>query len=118
MGPATHIVVGVVSAASLAILSGWGIVAKVSRRDPGRRYERGALAALVVLVVQASLGAALLAQGHRRPGLHYFYGVAPIAVLGIGTLLGFALARDRWVPIAWGAAIALALAVRAAFTGR
>jgi hypothetical protein len=116
--PAAHEIFGIATLAVLAFVGALGIIAYARGLDPGRVYERLALVGLGALMVQLVLGAVLFAQGLRRPGLHYFYGIAPLGVLGIGIGLGRALRRDRWVPIAWATVIALGLALRAAFTGR
>jgi len=78
---------------------------------------RAAIAAGALLAIQVALGVALLGSGHRRPALHYLYGALALAVLVGGAGLGRSLTRDRWVPVALGAALSLALALRALVTG-
>jgi len=112
-----HHVLGIGVVVALGALVVWAIVARVARRDPGAAFSRAALAAGVLVVLQVAIGFVLLGAGHKRPALHYLYGVLALGVLGVGIVLGRSLTRDRWVPIAIAVAVALGLAARALVTG-
>lgn len=114
---ASHRVVAIALISALGAMLGWALVARLRRRPPGEVFMAGASGVAVAFVAQASIGIALVARGAHRPALHYVYGVASLLVLGAGIGLGRALTRDRWVPVATCAAIALALAARAFATG-
>ena len=62
-----------------ALVAAWGGIAWV-RRDPSVRFWVALRVAQASVVVQAVLGAVLLAQGRDADGLHLFYGVTPLFI--------------------------------------
>lgn len=115
---AWHMAMGWTAIVAVALLLLWATAARLVRRDPGARYGGGANAVAILLLAQAAVGATLLVIGGGAPsGLHYLYGSAAPLVLLAGVGLGRALTRDRWVPVAVCALVALGLALRALTTG-
>jgi hypothetical protein len=112
-----HLVLGIVTAASIAVVVLWALVAKIGQRSPGPAFEIAAQLVGVLLILQVVFGVVVLGTGHHRTGLHYVYGVAALAVIGAGIALARALQRDRWVVYAWAAFIAGLLVLRALMTG-
>jgi len=112
-----HAVAGFVTAAWIAVLVVWALTVRLLHRSPGPAFERAALGAAGLLVLQAIVGVVLLASGHQRSGLHYVYGIAATVVIAGGVALARALTRDRWVVLAWSTFIAGLLVVRALMTG-
>jgi heme A synthase len=112
-----HAVAGLATAALIAVVVVWALVAKIAHRTPGPSFERAARGAAGLLGLQAIFGVVLLAIGHHRSALHYVYGIAALVVMLGGVLLARALERDRWVVLAWSAFIAGLLVMRALMTG-
>lgn len=110
-----YVVVGVFSIGWLFGLGLW-----VARREAGDLFWRWLVAAQVVVLGQALVGAALLVMG-RRPltWLHVVYGLGPIAIFA----LGHVLAREEpfrarpWVPFSLASFISFGLSLRALMTG-
>jgi hypothetical protein len=72
--------VGIAVLASNAVAGGWGAIAWL-RKDPSVWFWYLLRVAQVVVVVQAVLGFALLAQGFKpADGLHVAYGVSPLII--------------------------------------
>ena len=114
---ALHAVLGIICAAALAIMVVWALVGRLALRPPGKLFERAAVVAAGLLVLQVLFGLILLAIGHRRSALHYVYGIAALVAIVGGTLLARAMQRDRWVVLAWTAVAAGLLVLRALMTG-
>jgi cytochrome b561 len=112
-----HAVTGIATAALIAVVVVWALVAKVTHHSPGPSFEHAARGAAGLLGLQAIFGVVLLASSHHRGALHYLYGVAALVVMVAGVLLARALERDRWVVLGWSAFIAGLLVMRALMTG-
>lgn len=112
-----HRLIGLVALASLAVLAVWAIATGLARRAPERALGVALAAVGVVLAAQVVAGVATVATGGRPPALHYVYGLAALAAVGLGAGLARALERDRWVVHAVTAVVALAIAFRALATG-
>ena len=117
--PEVHEWIGFVVVGVFAVGWIWGLGARLFRRGTSEWYWRWLTVAQVTSVVQAVAGLTLVALGHRRPLLHYAYGVFPIAVLA----LAHAVARREeyrtrpWVPFAWASFFCFGLTLRALMTG-
>ena len=112
-----HLITGIVTAALIAVVVSWALVARLTHRSPGLAFEIAAQLVAALLVLQVIFGIAVLATHHHRSGLHYVYGVAALAAIVAGAALARALQRDRWVVYAWAVFIAGLLVLRAMMTG-
>jgi hypothetical protein len=112
-----HLIVGIATAAFIAVLVLWALVARFTHRQPGARFELAVQLVAMLLVLQVVFGIVVLATHHHRSGLHYIYGVAALVVIIAGAALARALQRDRWVVYAWATFIAGLLVLRALMTG-
>ena len=72
-------VVGFVVLALNGLAAAWGGIAWL-RRDPSVWFWYFLRAAQVSVVVQAALGALLIARGEEADGLHLFYGLTPLFI--------------------------------------
>jgi hypothetical protein len=103
----------------------WGLVALITKRDPGQRFWTWVVVAQVIAGVQALLGVLLLLLGYRPDTwLHYVYGFGPLVVF----LIAHQMAREvrdqdggrfsqPWVVFAAAEFICFGLAGRALMTG-
>jgi len=97
----------------------WGLGTWLVKRGPGEWFWRWLAVVQVVAIAQAVIGAILWLLGHRRPLLHYAYGIFPIVAL----VIAHATAREEryrnrpWVPFAWAAFFSFGLTLRALMTG-
>lgn len=112
-----HQTVGIASVAALGGLSLWAFAAALIRRAPGRWFGTAANVVHGVLIAQGLAGLLLLLIGPVRPPLHSLYGFLALGTLAGGMGVTRRLGRDRWVPLAWVAFFAFALALRALTTG-
>jgi hypothetical protein len=112
-----HAVTGIATAAGIAVVVVWALVAKLTYRSPGPSFEHAARGTAGLLGLQVIFGVVLLATSHHRNALHYVYGIAALVVMSVGVLLARALERDRWVVLAWSAFVAGLLVMRALMTG-
>ena len=130
-----HRVVGFAVVGVFALGWVWGLVAWISRRDPGEAYWRWLSVAQVLAGLQAIVGIGLLLFGRRvltggplSNVLHYVYGLLPlllfvfahvVARAGNASIIGFDERRKiaPWVPFAWASFICFGLAFRALMTG-
>jgi hypothetical protein len=74
-----HLIVGVTVLVTNALAGGWGGLAWL-RREPSVGFWYALRVAQAAVAVQVLLGAILLALGHQADGLHYLYGLLPLAV--------------------------------------
>jgi hypothetical protein len=74
-----HLIGGVAVIATNLVAGAWGGVAWL-RRAPSVGFWYALRVAQVAVVVQVILGAAMLLSGREADGLHYVYGVLPLAV--------------------------------------
>lgn len=74
-----HVIVGIAVVAANLLAGAWGGVAWLRQR-PSVVFWYLLRVAQVTVVVQVMLGAALLLEGREADGLHYLYGVLPLAV--------------------------------------
>lgn len=98
----------------------WGLIAWVSKRDPGDRFWTWVMVVQIVSGIQAIVGTIVFWSGYRATTmLHYAYGIFPIVALAAAHL--FARRpdfRDRpWIPFSWVAFICFGLTLRALMTG-
>ena len=112
-----HAALGIACAAALGFIVLWAVAAKLAHRSPGVAFERAAVGAAGLLVVQVIVGVIVLASGHRKGALHYVYGIAALIAIAAGAALARGLQRDRWVVLAWAALLAGLLVLRALMTG-
>jgi len=112
-----HAALGIACAAAFGFVALWAFGAKLAHRTPGVVFERAALAAAGLLMVQVIVGVIVLASGHRKGALHYVYGIAALIAIVAGAALARGLQRDRWVVLAWAALLAGLLVLRALMTG-
>jgi len=112
---AGYLVVGIFSIGWLFGLALW-----ISRKQAGDWFWRWLVAAQVVAIIEALVGAVLLAMGREvTTWLHYVYGFGPIVIFVVAHLL----AREEqfrlrpWVPFAMASFISFGLSLRALMTG-
>ena len=75
-----HEVVGVVAVAANAVAAAWGAWSW-SRANPSRAFWYLLRVAQFTVIVQVTIGFALLAEGRRPPDdLHYVYAITPLVV--------------------------------------
>jgi len=74
-----HIVVGSAVIALFTVTGLWGAW-RWWRIEPSPLFWRLLRGSQVVLLIQIALGAVLLAEGKKPPGLHVLYGLLPLAV--------------------------------------
>jgi hypothetical protein len=123
--PKVHEYVGFAVVAVFTVGWVWGLVALVTKRDPGQRFWTWVVVAQVIAGVQAALGVLLLLLGYRPDTwLHYVYGFGPLVVF----LIAHQMAREvrdqdggrlsqPWVVFAAAEFICFGLAGRALMTG-
>jgi hypothetical protein len=77
---AVHLTVGIAVIAANLVAGAWGGIAWL-RRQPSVGFWYALRVAQVAVVLQVGLGAILLLSGREASsGLHYIYGVVPVAV--------------------------------------
>ncbi len=115
-----HAAVGFAIVAGFLVLSLWGLVAFLIKRDPTRWFWRLLAALQAALIVQLIGGLIVLALGNRRPLLHYAYGAVFPAIVLVGAHV---VARELEDPadasrvFAIAAFIVFGLTLRALTTG-
>lgn len=115
-----HELIGFAIVAGFLVLSLWGLVAVLLKRDPTPWFWRLVAVLQVVLILQLAAGLVLLAFGNRRPLLHYAYGAVFPAIVLVGAHI---LARELEDPadaprvFAIAAFIVFGLTLRALTTG-
>ena len=123
--PEVHEIVGFAVVAVFSVGWVWGLVALISKRDPGQRFWTWVVVAQVIAGVQAVLGVILLLLGYRpETWLHYVYGFGPLLVFLIAHQMSREV-RDQeggrlsqpWVVFAAAEFICFGLAGRALMTG-
>jgi hypothetical protein len=123
--PEVHEIVGFAVVAVFFVGWVWGLVALISKRDPGQRFWTWVVVAQVIAGVQAVLGVILLLLGYRpETWLHYVYGFGPLLVFLIAHQMSREV-RDQeggrlsqpWVVFAAAEFICFGLAGRALMTG-
>ena len=123
--PEVHEVVGFAVVGVFTVGWVWGLVALVSKHDPGQRFWTWVVIAQVIAAVQAALGVLLLLLGYRPDTpLHYVYGFGPLLVFAIAHQMAREM-RDQgggrlsqpWVVFAAAEFICFGLAGRALMTG-
>jgi heme A synthase len=87
-----HLVVGVSTIASWAVVAGFGAWSWW-RVSSGPWFWRLVRVAQVLTIVQVALGGILVATGHKPPGLHVLYGALPLGVSLIAEALRAASAQ-------------------------
>jgi hypothetical protein len=98
----------------------WGVVAFIAKREPNPWYWRLLAVLQVILILELVVGALLLASGHRRGVLHYFYGAVFPAVVLVGAHVlarGMEDETDTWKVFAVAAFFLFGLTLRALTTG-
>jgi heme A synthase len=123
--PVVHEVVGFGVVGVFTVGWVWGLVALITKRDPGQGFWTWLVVAQILAGVQAVLGIVLLLLGYRPDTpLHYVYGFGPLVVLliahqmagEIGGLQGGRLSQP-WVVFAAASFICFGLSGRALMTG-
>jgi hypothetical protein len=74
-----HLILGVAVLATNAVAGGWGSVAWLRQR-PSVGFWYALRIAQATVVAQVAAGTILLVLGREAGGLHYLYGVLPLAV--------------------------------------
>jgi len=98
----------------------WGVIAFFAKREPNRWYWRLLAVLQAALIVQLVAGAVLLATGHSRVLLHYFYGAVFPGVVLVGAHVlarGMDDEADTWKVFAVAAFFLFGLSLRALTTG-
>jgi hypothetical protein len=115
-----HRIIGFGIVGGFLMLSLWGLVVVLLKRDPTRWFW-GLLAVLqVVVLLQLLSGLILFGLGHRRPLLHYAYGaVFPALILIAAHVIARELPDPRDPPRVFAIAgfIVFGLTLRALTTG-
>jgi hypothetical protein len=115
-----HRVIGFGIVGGFLVLSLWGLVAFLLKRDPTRWFWALLAILQVVVLLQLASGAILFALGHRRPILHYAYGaVFPVLVIVAAHVIARELEDRRDAPRVFAIAgfIVFGLTLRALTTG-
>jgi hypothetical protein len=123
--PKVHEYVGFAVVAVFTIGWVWGLVAFITKRDPGRWFWTWLVIAQVIAGAQALIGLVLLLLGYRpETRLHYVYGFGPILVFLIAHQMARELRHQEggrlsqpWVVFAAAAFICFGLSGRALMTG-
>jgi len=115
-----HKYVGFVIVAGWLVLTVWGLVAYIAKREPNRLFW-GILGVLqAVLLLQVALGLILWTANPLPAFLHPFYGALfPLIVLVVAHVLarGMDDEKDRWKVFAVASFFVFGLTLRALMTG-
>ena len=115
--PAFHKALGRGLVAVFLVLFLWGTLFWILNRDPGRLFWGLLAVGQVALGVQALAGGTLLLTGHRRPWLHYSYGIFPVLVLVVAHRVSKRFQGIEWAVFAVAALVIFGLLLRAYMTG-
>jgi hypothetical protein len=115
--PAFHKALGLGLIAVFLALFLWGSLFWILNRDPGRLFWGLLAVGQVALGVQILAGGTLFLMGHRRPWLHYSYGIFPVLVLAVAHRISKKYQGIEWAVFAVAAFVIVGLLVRAYMTG-
>ncbi len=116
--PTFHKYLGESLAGIFLLLFLWGTLFWIRNRDPGRYFWALLGLGQVLIGIQVLFGVTLLLTHHRRPWLHYSYGLFPILVLYFAHRLSKTKFKGvEWAVFAVASAFVFGLLLRAYMTG-
>jgi hypothetical protein len=115
--PIFHNALGATLAAVFFVIFVWGTVAWIRNRDPGRWFWGLLGVGQAMIGLQVLAGGILLLMGHRRPWLHYSYGLFAVLVLIVAHRLSRKYTGVAWAVFAVAGLVVTGLLGRAYMTG-